>query len=101
MQRCIARQSFQPLTEKTTTEPAALLEKLQLTRERGYAIDDEEVEIGLRCVAVPIIGRSNQLKAAISLSAPTTRLDQAKVEEVAQALREQALLIGEKLAARP
>lgn len=101
LQRCIARQSFQPLTEKTTTEPTALLEELQLTRERGYAIDDEEVEIGLRCVAVPIIGRSNQLKAAISLSAPTTRLDQAKVEEVAQALREQALLIGEKLAARP
>lgn len=101
LQRCIARQSFEPFTEKTTCDPAALLEKLRKTRKRGYAIDDEEVEIGLRCVAVPIPCRSGQLKAAISLSAPTTRLDQAKVEDIAQALGEHARLIGEELAARP
>ena len=101
LQRCIARQSFEPFTEKTTCDPAALLEKLRKTRKQGYAIDDEEVEIGLRCVAVPIPCRSGQLKAAISLSAPTTRLDQAKVEDIARALGEHARLIGEELAARP
>ncbi|KFX71787.1 IclR family transcriptional regulator [Pseudomonas taeanensis MS-3] len=101
LQRCIGHQSFKPFTNKTTIDPAALLEALNLTRERGYALDDEEVEIGLRCVAVPIAGCSNQLKAAISLSAPTTRLDQAKIAEVAQALREHARQIGEELAAKP
>ncbi|MCQ4290990.1 IclR family transcriptional regulator [Pseudomonas stutzeri] len=101
LQRCIARQAFEPFTDKTTRDAPALLEKLRQTRERGYAIDDEEVEVGLRCVAVPIPDRSGQLRAAISLSAPSTRLDQAKIEEVAQALGEHARLIGEELAARP
>ena len=54
LEHCISQQSFERYTEKTIVDPAALMDELQLTRARGYALDDEQVEMGLRCVAVPI-----------------------------------------------
>lgn len=98
---CISLQSFQRYTDKTTVDRTELIREIDLAKARGYAIDDEQVEVGLRCVAVPIYCPSIRVKSAISLSGPTTRLDYKKIEEVARALKEHAQQIAVSLSADP
>ena len=66
-------------TDKTITEPEALLQELAAVRSRGYAIDDEEMEVGLRCVAAPIRNHTGEVAAAISVSAPVQRMSKKSV----------------------
>ncbi|MDM9654024.1 IclR family transcriptional regulator [Pseudomonas wenzhouensis] len=101
LEHCMALQSFERYTHKTTIGRAELMREIELTQSRGFAIDDEQVELGLRCVAVPICCPSIRVKSAISLSAPTTRLDQKKIEEVARALKEHGQQIAVSLSAAP
>lgn len=72
------------LTPTTITSKAALAKELQAIRERGYAMDDEESEVGLSCFAVPVCERSGRPIAAISISGPTGRvlLDKEKKLEI-------------------
>lgn len=65
-------------TEYTITEPTRLAEELNRVRAEGYAIDDGEQEIGVRCVAVPMLGTSNRL--ALSVSGPAPRMTPDVVE---------------------
>ena len=67
-------------TVNTITERAALLEELASIRSRGYAIDDEEIEVGLRCIAAPIRDHSGQVVAAISVAAPVQRMSKKNVQ---------------------
>ena len=62
-----------PVTPQTVVEAGALKAQLLEIRRQGYAIDNEEREQGLRCVAAPITDHSGQVVASVSLSAPTTR----------------------------
>ncbi|MGA9191582.1 MAG: IclR family transcriptional regulator, partial [Anaerolineales bacterium] len=61
-------------TDQTITDPEELKEALSLVRDRGYAIDQEEHELGVKCVAVPIFNHKG-LAAAISVSGPVHRID--------------------------
>nr|WP_267962597.1 IclR family transcriptional regulator [Thermus hydrothermalis] len=63
-----------PFTPHTKTRLEELLEELGEVRAQGYALDNEEKELGVRCVAAPVFGPSGQVVAAISLSAPASRL---------------------------
>jgi DNA-binding IclR family transcriptional regulator len=66
-------------TRKTLVTREALLQELPRTRRRGYAIDDEEREEGVRCVAVAILDGKESPVAAISISGPTFRMTAKKV----------------------
>jgi DNA-binding IclR family transcriptional regulator len=57
------------VTERTLVRPAALLEDLGATRERGYALEDGEFHPGCRALAVPVRGRAGEVVAALALSA--------------------------------
>lgn len=61
-------------TPNTITDPEALFEELATIRERGYALDDEEVQPGLRCVAAPILDFDDDVLGAISVAGPTSRM---------------------------
>jgi DNA-binding IclR family transcriptional regulator len=76
---------LEKLTERTIVSRPALQKELELTRTRGYAIDDEESAELMRAVAValPAQGSSN----AISVSAPSARLPMDNVPQVAELLR--------------
>jgi len=63
-----------PFTPHTKTRLAELLQELGEVRAQGYALDNEEKELGVRCVAAPVFGPSGEVVAAISLSAPASRL---------------------------
>jgi DNA-binding IclR family transcriptional regulator len=73
-------------TPKTVTSFRAFWDELRRTRERGYALDDEEDQIGGRCVAVPIRIRSGLIVAALGVSAVADHLPQAQTELMARKL---------------
>ena len=68
------------ITPKTITEQPALLDELELTRARGYAIDDEENETGAICVGAPILNGDGEAFAGLSISGPVSRIDRRQVE---------------------
>ncbi|MBB5627138.1 IclR family transcriptional regulator [Sphaerisporangium krabiense] len=80
-------------TRFTRTEPHDVLADLAAVRERGYALDDEESEIGLKCVGVPIRDDRGQYSHALSVSGPTARIDE-RLDELIAALTEVAHRVG-------
>ena len=69
-------------TKNTVIDAAALRQELSLIRKKGFAIDREEIEIGLKCVAAPIFDCHGQVTAAISLSGPSSHLPEEKLVEL-------------------
>ncbi|MFN8592758.1 MAG: IclR family transcriptional regulator [Thermomicrobiales bacterium] len=63
------------LTPATIADPATLARDLSLTRERGYALDDQENESGARCVGVPVLDSAGRPLAGLSVSGPAARID--------------------------
>lgn len=68
----LARTRMPAQTPRTITSPDALLAELAEVRARGYALDIEEQEIGVQCIAVPV--RHRETRMAISVSGPATRM---------------------------
>jgi IclR family acetate operon transcriptional repressor len=81
-------------TEKTITSPARLREELEATRQRGYGLDDEEFEVGIRAVSAPIWDIDGNLIAALSMPGPATRIVPERISEIAQALVEAAQAVS-------
>jgi DNA-binding IclR family transcriptional regulator len=71
-------------TGHTLTRRADLEREIELTRRRGYSIDDEECHIGVRCVAAPVFSSDGTVAAAIGITAPTLRLPERRIREVAE-----------------
>jgi DNA-binding IclR family transcriptional regulator len=70
-------------TANTITSMASLLRELNEVRERGYALDNEELEPGLRCIAAPIRDAEGVVVASLGLSGPAPRLTDSTVREIA------------------
>ena len=80
-----------PRTENALTDPGAVLAEVRAGEARGYCLTDEEVEIGLRAVAVPVTGAAGQVIAAMSLSVLSARASvERMVDEFVPALRDAA-----------
>ena len=92
---------FRRLTPKTITTPTELKAEFKSIRERGYALDNEETEQGLRCVGSAVLDRSGRPIAAISVSAPSFRLTMEKVPSVALAVTRAARALSEEIGFRP
>jgi DNA-binding IclR family transcriptional regulator len=67
-------------TANTITAAEVLQEELASVRAKGYAVDDEESEVGLRCVAAPIRDHTGLVAAAISVSAPVQRMTKKNLQ---------------------
>ena len=74
------------VTANTITTATALKAELRAVRSRGYAIDDEEKEEGLRCVSAAVRGHSGKLFAAMSVSGPAFRMTKERIPEIGQAV---------------
>jgi IclR family acetate operon transcriptional repressor len=77
-------------TPRTITDADELETELERVRDRGYAIDDEEYEEGVGCVAVAVTGADGRPVAALSVSSPAARLQRIGPEQVAARLRSAA-----------
>jgi IclR family transcriptional regulator, acetate operon repressor len=69
-------------TSHTITSRAELLAQLAEVRDRGWALNDEERDEGVRAVAAPICNQSGVAQAAVAVQGPTVRLDDARVDEL-------------------
>jgi DNA-binding IclR family transcriptional regulator len=88
-------------TENTITDPTQLREHLKSVRVQGYAIDDEENEKGIRCVAAPIYNEVGKPVAAISISGPAFRITKKLIQEsLRKEVMETALGISQRLGFR-
>lgn len=82
----LSRIRFVRLTPRTLCTPEALMRSLERVRRRGYAIDDEEVEAGVRCLGAPILNESGVPVAAVSVSGPASRITPQSVPGIAEHL---------------
>src|SRR5258708_19568380 len=70
---------LEPRTPKTITSPEKFIKELAVTRQRGCAIEDEESEIGMVCIAAPIRDDSGDVVAAVGIAGPRTPLPQQPI----------------------
>jgi DNA-binding IclR family transcriptional regulator len=88
-------------TENTIIDPTQLKDHLKSVRAQGYAIDDEENEKGIRCVAAPIYNEVGKTVAAISISGPAFRITKKVIQEsLKKEVIETALKVSQRLGFR-
>jgi IclR family acetate operon transcriptional repressor len=86
----IRHQGMPRLTEKSIVRPGELFRQLATIRRQGYAVDDEEACMGLRCVAAVVFNDCGEALAAISVSGMTSRVTEDRLPELGHAVREVA-----------
>jgi DNA-binding IclR family transcriptional regulator len=97
VKRMLQSQPFKVLTPNTIRNLDMLLADLRATRKRGYSIDDQEIEIGLRCVGAPIYDHTMRMVGAISVAAPSARLTTQKLPAFGRMVLEAAEEISKEL----
>ena len=75
LEKTISQQSFHRFTDKTLASEKALRADLVKIRSRGYAVDDEEHEPGIICIACPILTNGGRMLGALSVTGSTGRMD--------------------------
>ena len=97
--RVVAKQGLPRFTRYTNTSIRRLKEELSLVRERGYAIDDQEFEENLRCIAAPVRDHTGKVVAAVSMSGPTMRATDQALPKLAEMVMDTARRISKALGA--
>lgn len=88
--RIIRSRNLERFTENTLSEISALMIDLQATRIRGYAIDDEEKNDGMRCIAAAVFDVNGEAVAGLSVSGPSSRMPLSKADGIAQSVMQAA-----------
>jgi DNA-binding IclR family transcriptional regulator len=81
VERIVDEHGLPAFTEHTITDREELFGELDRTRERGYAIDDQEAKPGIRCIAAPVVIEERGLYGAVSVTAPQSRMKDDRFEE--------------------
>lgn len=96
VEEIIEKKGLPAHTEYTITNKEKLLEELKKVRENGYALDLQENEYGITCIAVPIFDHLGKVAAAVSISGPTMRMTNERLEQLKGIMIE----MGKKISAR-
>jgi IclR family transcriptional regulator, acetate operon repressor len=97
LSRILHQRGMPRLTPKTITTPLALRAELERVRASGYAVDDEEHAVGLRCIAAPIFDETGEAIAAISASGPMARIVEERVASLGALVLETASAISSEM----
>jgi IclR family acetate operon transcriptional repressor len=97
--KILHRHGMPRLTVKTITDPRSLGRELERTREAGYAVDDEEHAVGLRCIAAPLFDETGDCIGAISVSGPAARIGEERIAALGALVRETAQAISAEMGA--
>lgn len=96
----IAAKGLKKMTENTICEVNALFKEMQNIRQKGYAVDNEEIQLGLKCVAAPIKDFSGKVVAAISVSGLISNLSDQKLPYIIDQVINTAANISSDLGCR-
>lgn len=103
--RWLATASLTAFTEHSITRPAALEGNLKNIRDSGYSVDNEEKNLGMRCIAAPVFDVNREVVAGLSVSGPTSRIGLSEIaplsRRVIEAAHQLTLSIGGSLAGFP
>nr|WP_280178562.1 HTH-type transcriptional regulator BhcR [Methylobacterium gnaphalii] len=99
LERFLRAVSLDPFTETTLISREGLIADLRVARDRGFALDDEERTVGMRCIASCIRNTYGEVVAGISISGPTNRLPDDKIEELGVQVKKAAEEISSRLGA--
>ncbi|RQD71861.1 MAG: IclR family transcriptional regulator [Tindallia sp. MSAO_Bac2] len=88
---------MKPLTSATIVSMEALVRELEQTKTRGYAIDNEENCIGLKCVAAPIFDHEGKVRYSISVSGPAIRMTNKKMNYIIEQVNRTCRSISGKI----
>ena len=90
----LAANELRKITSHTISEMDHLRDELDRIREQGFAVDNEEYIIGLRCVAAAIRGDEGTTKCAVSVAGPVSRITPSKAEKIGLRMRELLIAAG-------
>ncbi len=93
----LQRKGMLKMTPHSITNLSKFLDELVLVRKQGFALDDEECEIGARCIATPIRNHKGRIIASVSISAPVSRFSSGRVKELIPVVKEIALKFSKEL----
>lgn len=97
----IQNMDLEPFTRRTITDAATLVRHLQQVREERVSFDDEELSIGIRCVAAPVFDHAGALSCAFGVSGPSPRVTDDKLSEWAAMIRQEADTLSRRLGYDP
>jgi IclR family acetate operon transcriptional repressor len=95
--KILHRVGLQKLTDRTIVDPEALFADLALTRERGWAIDDQEKAEGLRCAGAPVFNERGEVIGALSVSGPTVRMTHERLGELGPLVKRAAAELTDRV----
>lgn len=88
-------------TKHTITDPELFRIKLQKIRAQGYCVEDQESEVGMRCIAAPIFNMNGEVVAGMGLAGPIHRMDDDTVGRYAPYVMDTARAVSQRLGYRP
>jgi DNA-binding IclR family transcriptional regulator len=98
--RFITEHTLTKHNDNTICTPKGFLGELGLTRERGFAVDNEELDLGIRCLAAPVFDPSSETVATISISGSTSEIHDGNMEDLLPLLTAAASSITQHLKAQ-
>jgi IclR family acetate operon transcriptional repressor len=101
LEKIIAERPMERRTPKTITTLPRLLKELEKVRTQGYAVDDEENNLGARCVGAPIFNQQGTIEAAVGLSGPIQQVNAQTLPRILESLKDAARHISMQLGYRP
>jgi DNA-binding IclR family transcriptional regulator len=96
----LAGRTFTQHTRNTIPDRERFLEELALVRKRGYALDNEEFEEGLRCIAAPVRDHTGEVAGAVGIAGPSFRMSGARLSQLSRVVIEVAGALSEALGFR-
>lgn len=78
---------LRPYTDYTITDKSQLKREVELARVNGFAVDNMEVVLGVKCIGVAVMNHKGEVECGISISAPSLRMEHEKIGEFAQILK--------------
>ena len=89
----LAASQLEQYTPFTLTDPDAMIADLRAAKARGYALDGEERNIGMRCIAAPVFNVFGEVIAGISVSGPTARITEDRIDALAAHVMDAAAIL--------
>lgn len=86
LNRTLSAHALEAFTEHTITDVSALKSDLAEIRARGFSMDGEEKNLGMRCIAAPVFDMNSEAVAGLSVSGPTSRVGQAQINAFSAAV---------------
>lgn len=101
LEKIVAERPMEKRTPKTITTMPRLLRELEKVRSQGYAVDDEENNLGARCVGAPVFNQLGAIEASIGLSGTIHQVNPQTMPRILESLKDAARHVSMQLGYRP